>query len=335
LAGNGRSYITGAIMISNKGFVMNGESIKNKKLIPKKIKDNIFVWCMLALPILHFLVFWLYINANTIFMTFFRYSPSSQTYEWYGLNNFFKLFADMFLGRNERTFNSMLNSLWIFPISNFIVLPLSFICAYFLYKKIPCSSIFRIIFFMPSIISITVLALSYRSMFNSDYGPLYNIIDKITKGKAPFFLDSNGNWAMPVVFLFAVWSGLGYNIVLLNGGIGRIPTDIIEYGQLDGIGTSREMFQIVMPLIWPTISTLFILNSLAIFGWFLPPMLIISDSGGANGSTSTVALYVYQLVNAEEGEKAAALGLMFSMVGIPLVFTIKWLMGKITPDIEF
>ena len=291
---------------------------KTKRLRSGKRKTTVFVWLMLAYPIAHFLVFWLYINANTIFMTFFRYSPNTQEYVWYGLNNFWELFGDMFLGHNERTFNSMLNSLWIFPVNNFIILPLSFVCAFFLFKKIPCANLFRVVFFLPSIISITVLALAYRSMFNSDYGPFYKLCELIFGEKTPFFLDSNG-----------------YNVVLLNGGISRIPQEILEYSRLDGVTTVREMFQIVLPLVWPTMSTLFILNSLAIFGWFLPPMLIISDSGGANGKTSTVALYIYQLVNQEEGEKAAALGLMFSVVGIPFVFFVKWLMGKVTPDIEF
>ena len=308
---------------------------KTKRLRSGKRKTTVFVWLMLAYPIAHFLVFWLYINANTIFMTFFRYSPNTQEYVWYGLNNFWELFGDMFLGHNERTFNSMLNSLWIFPVNNFIILPLSFVCAFFLFKKIPCANLFRVVFFLPSIISITVLALAYRSMFNSDYGPFYKLCELIFGEKTPFFLDSNGSWAMPTVFFFAVWSGLGYNVVLLNGGISRIPQEILEYSRLDGVTTVREMFQIVLPLVWPTMSTLFILNSLAIFGWFLPPMLIISDSGGANGKTSTVALYIYQLVNQEEGEKAAALGLMFSVVGIHFVFFVKWLMGKVTPDIEF
>ena len=313
--------------------------IKSKKpLLNKNTKNTIFVWLMLAWPIAHFLVFWLYINANTIFMTFFRYSPNTQSFEWYGLNNFALLFADMFLGRNERTFNSMLNSLTIFPIANFIVLPLSFFCVYFLFKKLPLSNLFRVIFFLPSIISITVLALSFRSMFDSEFGPAYQLIDGVAKffgGKAPYFLDSNGSFAMPTVYFFIIWSGLGYNIVLINGAVSRIPKEIIEYGRLDGIKSVREMFQIILPLCWPTISTLFILNTLNIFGWFLPTMLVISDSGGANGSTSTVALYIYQLVNAEQGEKAAALGLMFSLVGVPLIFTIKWLMGKVTQDIDF
>lgn len=300
-----------------------------------KRNDTIFAWCMLALPILHFLIFWLYINSSTIFMTFFRYNPSVQKYQWYGLNNFIELFKDMFLGGDPRTFNSMLNSLIIFPVNNFIILPLSFVAAYFLSKKLPLSNFFRVLFFMPSMISITVLALCYRSMFNTDHGPVFMLCNAIMGGKAPDFLDVTGPYAMPIAFAFAVWSGLGYNVVLLNGAIARIPEEILESARLDGITTTREMFNIVLPLSWGTMSTLFILNSLSIFGWFLPPMLVLSDTGGVEGKTSTIALYVYQLVNAGKGEEAAALGLMFSIIGVPFVFGVKWLMDKITPTIEF
>ncbi len=316
---------------------MTVDSVQSKKKAYNRAKRNdlIFVWGMLALPILHFLIFWLYINSNTIFMTFFRYNPNIQGYQWYGLNNFINLFEDMFLGGDPRTFNSMLNSLVIFPVNNFIILPLSFIAAYFLSKKIPLHNFFRVLFFMPSMISITVLALCYRSMFDTDHGPIFMLLNAVLGGKAPDFLDATGGFAMPIAFSFAVWSGLGYNIVLLNGAISRIPEEILESARLDGISTTRELFNIVLPLSWGTISTLFILNSLSIFGWFLPPMLVISDTGGVNGKTSTIALYVYQLVNAGKGEEAAALGLMFSLIGIPFVFGVKWLMDKITPTIEF
>ena len=300
-----------------------------------KRNDLIFVWGMLALPILHFLIFWLYINSSTIFMTFFRYNPSIQKYQWYGLNNFINLFEDMFLGGDPRTFNSMLNSLIIFPVNNFIILPLSFVAAYFLSKKVPFFNFFRVLFFMPSMISITVLALCYRSMFDTDHGPIFMLINAVLGGTAPDFLDVTGGYAMTIAFSFSVWSGLGYNVVLLNGAISRIPEEILESARLDGISTTRELFNIVLPLSWGTVSTLFILNSLSIFGWFLPAMLVISDTGGVNGKTSTIALYVYQLVNAGKGEEAAALGLMFSLIGIPFVFGVKWLMDKITPTIEF
>lgn len=299
-----------------------------------KRNDTIFAWCMLALPILHFLIFWLYINSSTIFMTFFRYDPNTQSYHWFGINNFIESFKDMFLGGDPRTFNSMLNSLLIFPVNNFIILPLSFLVAYFLYKKVPMSNFFRVLFFMPSMISITVLALCYRSMFKTDYGPIYKLLDMMAGGNAPDYLEEEAS-AMFLAFMFSVWSGLGYNVVLLNGAISRIPEEILESAKLDGITTTREMFNIVLPLAWGTMSTLFILNSLSIFGWFLPPMLIISDTGGVEGKTSTVALYVYQLVNAGKGEEAATLGMLFSIIGIPFVFGVKWVMDKITPTIEF
>lgn len=300
-----------------------------------KRNDTIFVWAMLALPILHFLIFWLYINSSSIFMTFFRYNPSTQKYQWYGLNNFIILFEDMFLGGDLRTFNSMLNALIIFPVNNFIILPLSFVAAYFLSKKIPFSNFFRVLFFMPSMISITVLALCYRSMFDTDHGPIFMLLNFILDGKAPDLLDVTSKYAMPIAFSFSVWSGLGYNVVLLNGAIARIPEEILESARLDGVSTTRELFNIVLPLSWGTVSTLFILNSLSIFGWFLPAMLVISDTGGVNGKTSTIALYVYQLVNASKSEEAAACGLLFSLIGIPFVFGVKWLMDKITPTIEF
>ena len=140
---------------------------------------------------------------------------------------------------------------------------------------------------------------------------------------------------MPLVFLFGIWAGLGYNAVLINGAIKRIPQEIFEAAKLDGVGLWREMVQMVLPLCMPTMTTLFIIGSMSIFGYYLQPMLLCGETGGVNGSTGTIALRVMQLMQGGDTESAAALGLFFSILGVPFVLFIKWFMEKITPDVDF
>lgn len=95
------------------------------------------------------------------------------------------------------------------------------------------------------------------------------------------------------------------------------------------------MVQMVLPLCMPTITTLFIIGSMSIFGYYLQPMLLCGETGGVNGSTGTIALRVMQLMQGGDTESAAALGLFFSILGVPFVLFIKWFMEKITPDVDF
>jgi multiple sugar transport system permease protein/N-acetylglucosamine transport system permease protein len=320
-------------MTDNTNTVNKGAA-KKRRIFKRKTKDTAFIIFMLSFAAAHFLIFWLYVNINTIVMSFMRFNTQTAQYEWYGFTRFANIFRDMIMGRDPLMVNSLKNSLCSFPVQNFIILPLSFIAAFYLFKKVPMSNMFRVIFFLPSIISIVVLTMSFRFMFHADFGPANKLVETLF-GLKPDYFSSMSPTVMPMVFLFGVWAGLGYNIILINGAMGRIPKEILEYGRLDGVSLSREMFQIILPLVWPTISTLFILGSLAIFSFYLQPMLLVGSSGGYMGRGSTVALQVMYMVQNGSGNDAAATGLFFSVIGVPFVMLIKWIMGKITPDVDF
>lgn len=309
--------------------------VKSQKiLLSKQAKKRIFIACMLSWSIAHFLVFWLYMNFNTILMTFQRFNVLTAKEEWYGFVRYERIFKDMFLGQDIFLKNSLKNSLLVFPVNNLIILPLSFIASYFLFKKVPFSNTFRVIFFFPSIVSIIVLTMSFRFMFHTDFGTFSMLLKKVF-GISPDYFSSMSPTAIPMVFIFCVWAGLGYNIILMSGAMARIPTDILEYGSLDGVGPFRELIMIILPLIWPTLSTLIILNTLGVFGFFIQPMLLIGPDGGYMGNGSTVALRVMYFIKAGAGNEAAAIGLMFSIFGVPFIMLFKWALGKISADVEF
>lgn len=306
----------------------------SKALRAKKSKRALFIVGMLAIPVLHFLVFWVYVNVNTILISFQRFNVLLGEYEWYGIQRYTDYFRDIFMGGNPAMTKSFVNSLKIFPIQNFIILPLSFFLAYFFFKKVRWSNFFRVVFFLPSILSLVVLTMSFKYMFNSEFGPIDHVLRNIF-GETPGWFAIDSPTALPMTFVFCVWAGLGYNVVLLNGAISRIPTELFESAKLDGITMKRELFQMVTPLVWPTLSTLFILGSLSVFTFYLQPMLLVSSSGGVDGNASTIGLQIFYLVRNGHTEDAATLGMLFSLLGLPFIIFIKWGMGKITPDVEF
>jgi len=289
---------------------------------------------MLSWAVIHFLVFWVYINANSFVLTFFKFDTATATYKWNGLTRFENIFNDMILGQDRIVVQNLKNSLWCFPVQNFIILPLSYISAYFLFKKVPFSNFFRVIFFIPSMLSVVVLAMSFKFMWHSDFGPINNLLNKWFGWEVDWF-SSMSPTAMPLVFSFGVWAGLGYDIVLLNGAISRLPQEVLEAAKLDGVGVFREMVQIILPLVMPTFSTLFMIGTMGVFSYYLQPMLLCGPDGGVNGNTGTIALRVIHMTTEGMQEDAAALGLFFSLVGIPFILFIKWLTGKLVPDVEY
>ena len=308
---------------------------KNKSIMKRnKMKKKIFIILMLAYPLLQFAVFWVYINFNTVLMTFQRYSFMTQQYKWVGFSNYQILFRE-FTQDHSVLLLSIRNSLVFFPWNNFVLLPVSIVCAFILHKKVPLHGVFRVIFFFPSIISIVVLTMVFGFMFDSTFGPVNDILRAIGLGKiipANGWLGDKGT-ALPMILLYCLWAGIGYNVVLLSGAIKRVPEEVLESARLDGIGFWRELWSIIIPLIFPTITTLFVIGCTVVFTLFLQPMLL--TSGGPNNQTMTITYYIVQMTNGNQLEKAATMGIFFSLIGIPIIFGVKALMERITPQVEF
>ena len=304
----------------------------------RTFKDNVFVATLLVWPIIHFLVFWVYVNFTTILRTFQRFDVPTGKYVWYGTTRFAEFFGKMILGSDITLHNAFLNSFKSVFLNLFIILPIAFFASYVFYKKIPFEKLFRVLFFFPSMISIVVLTLCYKYMFHVDFGPLAIAIERLF-GYAPdwFAATAESTTVWPLIYIFCIWAGLGYNVILISGAMLRIPMEIRESARLDGAGFFRECFSIVLPLSMPTVSTYVVLGTLGLFGFMMQPMLLAGTGGGYQGKTMTVALHIFNLVSqGTQGAyiQASTLGLVLVVVGAPMVFLVKWIMGKLTPDVE-
>lgn len=296
-----------------------------------KFKRNRFIILMLAFPVLHFLIFFVYINVNTILMCFQRLSFTTNEINFVGLDNFGKLFQDM--ANKPLLGKSIINSLLFIPVTNGILLPLSLIAAYILFKKVFLYKIYRTIFFLPSIISIVILTMVFSFMFDSTFGVFNDLLKMVGLGSLQRTWFGDSATAMPMVFLYCIWTGIGFNVVLLSSAISRIPQEIIEFGQMEGIGMWKEMTRVVIPMIWPTVSTVFVLGSTSAFTIFLQPQLL--TNGGPNGSSYTIALYILEQVKAANYEYASTVGVFFAIIGVGLVMFFKKLLEKVGPTVEY
>ena len=153
----------------------------------------------------------------------------------------------------------------------------------------------------------------------------------VTDENMPLFL-SDPAWAMPTLYFYAIWAGIGFNVVLISGAMSRISPEILEAGRIEGIGIFREIFQIIIPIIWTTISTLFIFGAMTVFTQFLQPMVL---TPGGVGDTWTIA---YLIVGKARGgvdlHYAAALGLLFAVIGLPIILGIKKIVEKAIDVVE-
>ncbi len=303
----------------------------------RKIKRAIFITSMIIVPVIQFLIFYVYINASSFPLAFKRKNSFLNTEEWVGWANFEKVFEHMkgTLSETGLLTRAIINSLMYFLLNIFIMSPMTVILAFFFWKKMPGYKVYRFTFLLPSLMPGIVLPMLYAFMLDSSVGVLTPLMEKIGLGH---LVPANG-WlgkyetAQFMIMFYMVWSGVGTSIMLFSGNMNRLPSELFEAARLDGIKLSQELIYLVIPMLMPILTISIVTGINTILGIYMPPMLI--TKGGPVGSTKTIAYIIMDWTTGGEESVAAAAGLLFSCIAIPLVFTLKYFLEKITPEVEF
>lgn len=308
---------------------------KKKFKLNRTTRKYIFIAELIIIPVINFIIFWVYVNFDTILLTFKRFNVPTASYVWRGFDGYISVFKSMILGGDPGEFNAFVNSFRAILI-NVIILPVTFVISYSFYKKIRFRKFFQVVFFLPNIISLVVLCMMVRHMFSSDFGPIALVIEKIT-GHPTDWLGYNSDKMWGIIIVFCIWAGLGGNTVILCGAMQRIPEDIIEAARLDGIGFLREAWSIVLPLVMPTVGVFMIGVVTSPLSFTLQPMLIAVNPGIDN-KFMTIGWYIFTSVDTGGSGnmiQAATIGMMFSMLLLPVIIAVRIIVKKFTPDVQF
>ena len=288
--------------------------VLNKK---KKIdwKRTLFIIGMLAYPILHFVIFFIYVNIDSVLMTFQTFDYEHEKFIW-GFENYRRFFLETFNPNYYQIRTAVFNSL-LFGFNDILLVLISLVLAYFFFKKIPGRQFFRIVFFLPSIISIVVYTMAYTFMFEPELGPINQLITAFGGNEPLWFADK---WLTRfLIASYCLWVGTGYNILIFGGAMANLNSEVIEYAKLDGVGMFRELFQIILPMIWPTLSVAFLGSVTTIFTLFLQVQLIGGDTIAA---PRTIAYMINGSVSSNP-EWAATIGICFTIVATPMILFVK------------
>ena len=303
---------------------------KKKSAFKKKWRIRFFIAVMLAYPVAHFSIFWIFVNVDAIMLAFSGYNLLTGNFVLSGFENFQAVFRDVF--NHQTTQNVLINSFLFFPVTSFITVPLSLLFSYFLFKKMPMANAFRVIFFLPSIIPVVALTFAFRMSFSDHFGFVNNMLESMGLSRINWFGEAP--YTQYIVFMYSIWAGLGFNIVLLSGAMGRVPLEVVESAQLDGITMRKEFTHIMIPLIWPTVVTLFVLSMTSVLTVFLQPLLL--TGGGPNGRSSTISLEIFESVRGGTNVPyMAAFGLAMSLIIAPIIMLARFLLSKLWTGVDY
>ncbi len=303
-----------------------------------------FVYALIAIPCIHFIIFWFYVNIQTIVMAFQPPSTMTSTQleklPWYMKTfwNYIKLWREDFmpLFDGRKILGSSLpiafrNTFIWFGMNIFLTMPLCLFIAFFIYKKILGYKIFRIVFYLPAVIPTIVMTYAYKEI-TGPQGPLASFMTIPTRG-----LLGHDDTALPTALVYSLLCGFTTNMLLFSSGMARIPTEVLEAAKLDGVGPGREIISIIIPLIWPTFTTQFILAFTSMFQAGGPIMLLTQGQH----YTYTFAFWMTSKIvgiNGLGGGNAgspdqlrlvSSMGIACTIIAVPIVFFTRWLCGKV------
>lgn len=293
--------------------------------MPKFMKKSayLFIYPMLIIAIIG-IIKYLYINFSSILLSFSVENEYGE--QVYTLANFEKLFLE-FTNSDGEIWRALVNTLkyfFMYTVKNLV----SFVVAYFLYKKIFGYKAFRVIFYLPSIVSPIILVGVWDSMLST--GGVFSIIAQ-TFGKEYSNPLVNAATATDIILVFSFWVGFGTSLLMFVGAMNRVPEEILDAGLIDGCGMWKEFFKIMIPLTWETLSTMILLTTMSIFTATGP---ILYFTGGQN-DTNTLSFWIFNNTRNGIYNYPSAVGLFFTVAALPIVVGCRWLMNKVNSDITY
>lgn len=321
--------------------MQNEKTQKNKKLSAFSAEDKRkfpFVYLMLLFPVAQMLVFWFYVNLSGIAMAF-----QDANGNW-SLDSFRRVINGFVSGSDTNGFNllSMLGkSVFIWVQGNVISWIVGLVITYILAKHMIGSKFFRVVYMIPGLLGSVLTVAIFKNLY--DYNGIITQIVKRMGIDLPPVVLRNGLLASEKTAFITIqlqgfiWGLSGGNLII-TGAYMRIPDEIFESATLEGCGFFRECFQIAIPCVWSTLSTMMIFSLCGIFTADSSFYLYSSGTGGRGLNSIGFYLY-YMTVDIARGSTdygyPSAFGLFITFITIPMVILGSWLLGKIQEDVEF
>ncbi len=218
-----------------------------------------------------------------LFISFFKWDILSSR-SFVGLKNYFTLFQD------EMFYTSLWHTLKFVLITTPTLLFTGFLMALLVTSSSPLKKLAENVFFIPYILSMTVVGTLWAWLMQKDYGLLNQVLALFNQ--EPLGWLTNPKLAMWSVGLATLWWTSGFNMILMSAGIKQISGEIYESARMDGAGFFRVLVNITIPLLKPTIVLCLILQVIASFNVF--GQVYVMTGGGPYGTTRVLVQYIYE-----------------------------------------
>ncbi len=282
------------------------------------LKRTGFIFACVAPAVILFVMFMAVPTFNVFRLSLYQRSTFNPDEVFIGMKNFQMLMKD------ANFIRSMQNMLLLIVMVTVFTMATALIFAGILTReKLKGQDFFRIVFYIPNILSVVVISGIFSAIYDIDRGLLNSILNIF--GKEGILWKGEEHVIMSLVIAM-VWQAVGYYMVMYMSSMSAVPGSLYESAGLDGADRVTQFFQITLPLIWINIRTtltFFIISTINMAFLFVSAM----TGGGPNNASNVALLYMYNQKNLGGGYGyAMAIGVVIFLVS----FGLSALVNKVT-----
>lgn len=229
------------------------------------------------------LVFFFIPFFQTIGLSFFDYSSSIYNPSFNGLDNYIKLF-------NEPVFYKVMFNTFMYlviAVPFLVVFPL--FIAILINQKIRGITLYKILIYLPVIVSIVVAAIAFKWLY-AGQGVLNYLLSLFHIEPIGWLVDTK--WALFSVAVVTIWKGIGYYMMIYLASLMSVPQDLYEAADIDGANFLQKHLTVTIPHIMPTIALVSTISTISAMKVFAE--IYVMTKGGPLDSSKTIVYYIYE-----------------------------------------
>ena len=287
----------------------------------RKRSERRFIFACLA-PATILVILFIFIPTIDVFrMSLYRMGGLTNKKEFIGFENFKTLMGD------QSFLQAMQNTILVIVLVMLCTIVLAVLFAALLNRgTFKGKNFFRVIFYIPNILSIVVIAGIFGAIYNPSTGLLNTFLEGIHLDGLAHQWMAEPNIVLYSVIFALVWQAIGYYMVMYMASMSSIPPDYYEAASLDGATEIQMFFKITFPLIWSNIRTtltFYIISTINLSFLFVQ----IMTNGGPNGNTEVGLNYMYKQAYSNG---AYGYGMAIGVVIFLFSFALAGIVNKIT-----
>lgn len=268
---------------------------------------------------------------SAMYYSFFEW-PGIGEKTFVGLDNFITLFTDETVA--PIFYNALFNNLKYILCIWFIITPVQFILAYILFIKIRGAQYFKLMLFLPYVISSTIIGFFTTLIFDPNIGSLNAVIESMG-GTGGLWLG-DPNLAFKILILVVLWQGIGTGMMIFYSDMQGIPNSLIEASEMDGANEWVKLTKIIFPMSISSFTTNMVMSTIWALAVFDLPFLLGGVTGGADKSLDFVNImfYRYTFGTALNGKSNMGFGAAISVVMFLVIAVITLVLTQLLKKLE-